>query len=134
MNYKAAVRRSSDPITATGGFKPVVMDSQIATSSTIDIRSASIGSELPERKWVNLALASILTLTPVNFLGPIEVYPRRRGAASVTIYDWIELDEDLEDSFFFPGGLIIPNSERKILFRKLLRLDGLEKRQPFVNL
>ena len=133
MTYRAAVRISSDPMTAAGDFEPTTIDSETGSGLTIDIKSATLGGEQPKKIWVNLALASILTLTPVNILGPIDIFGRRRGTASATIYDWLELEEDMEDGLLFPGGLIIPNPERKILFQKVLRLEGLEKRKPYLN-
>jgi hypothetical protein len=133
MTYRAAVRISSDPMTAAGNFEPTTIDSESSSGSTIHIKSETLGGEQPKKIWVNLALASILTLTPVNILGPMDIYGRRRGIASATIYDWLELEEDMDGGLLFPGGLIIPKPERKILFQKVLRLEGLEKRKPYLN-
>ena len=131
MRFQAALRRSNNPITAGDEFESAKIDD--SSSTTIDIRSHSIGSSQTDKKFVNLALASILTLTPVAFLGPIDLTFRRQGAASLAIYDLLDIDDDLDDSFLFPGGLIIPNPNRNILFRKILKLEGLEKRKPYLN-
>ena len=133
MSLKRAVWRSTDPMTGAEKVEPVPMDAQSSTGLTIDIRSASVETEQPKKIWVNFALASMLTLTPVNLVGPIEIYGRRNGAASATLYDLFDADENFYDGFLFPDGLIVPNPDRKILFRKVLSLEGLAKRQPFLN-
>ena len=132
MKYQAALRRSNNPITAGGEFEPARIDD--SHSTTVDIQTHSVGSSQPDKRFVNLALASILTLTPVNFLAPIDLTFRRQGAASLAIYDLLEIEDDVDESFLFPGGLIIPSPNRKILFRKVLKLEALEKKKPYLSL
>ena len=93
-----------------------------------------MGSTREGRTWVNLAMASILTLSPFGGLPPVESVGRRRGTTAETISEWFILAEDTLINFSFPGGLIIPAPNRKILFTKVLGLGGLQKRKPFVKL
>jgi hypothetical protein len=131
MRFRAAVRTSSDPITAAGEFESATIDSESTSGSTVDINSEGTGAQPTQKKWVNIALASILTLSPINI--PIDIYGRRYGSASATVSEWLDLEDDWENGFLAPGGLIIPNPERKILFRKMLKLTGLGKKTPYLK-
>jgi hypothetical protein len=124
---RAALRISNQAVTADE-FEPAELASDSGSGSTAAIKPEV--AEQPKKKWVNLALASILTLAPVNI--PLEMYSRRYGAAS-TMDDWFQFEDDSEDYFLFPGGIFSPSPERKILFRKVLRLEGLERRKPYLN-
>ena len=121
---RAALRISDRPIT-TDEFEPAPLASDSGSSST-----AAVKAEVAEQptKWINLALASVLTLAPINI--PVEMYSRRYGVAS-TMNDWFDVEDEWED--LCPGGIFSPSPERKILFRKTLRLVGLEKRKPYIN-
>jgi hypothetical protein len=128
---RAALRISNNSLTASQEFETETMIDPVSNSaSIISGKSIEMECDPPKKKWVNVALASILTLAPVSI--PIEIYNRRYGVSS-TFADLLELDEESDDYFLFPGGIMIPNPERKVLFRKLLKLEGLEKRKPYLN-
>jgi hypothetical protein len=132
MNGRILMRTNVDPSTALSAFETISPDDKSGLGSTMDL-DATVDPKHSDKTWLNFALASILTLAPVTVVGPIDVFGRRKGSESATVYDWLEVDDFAEEGFVFPGGLIVPNMERTILFRKVLRLEKLEKRQPVLS-